>query len=169
MALRPWIGPYVHGSDLTSRLLSRYFCCTCKFVFNRNRGSGLRKTSGSLVHSIPKFSKVRPTEKLSEVQRVLQDRILSRQRMKQQQLHQNQKDLGSSTVNGNPSEMVASNLLQNLISMQSEKNISIRNGFVHEAKSSRESSVRKRVRKPGKRLCCHLKQKLSINFTACKY
>jgi len=120
-----------------------------------SRGSGLRKTSGSLVHSIPKFSKVRPTEKLSEVQRVLQDRILSRQRMKQQQLHQNQKDFGSSRVNSNPSEMVASNLLQNLISMQSEKNNSIRNGFVHEAKSSRESSVRRRVRKPAKEEICH--------------
>ena len=138
-------------SDLRS-VHCNYFCYTCKLVLNWNRGSGLRKTSGSLVHSIPKFSKVRPTEKLSEVQKVLQDRILSRQRMKQQQLHQNQKDIHPSIVNANTSEIVESNLLQNLIFKQSEKKTSMRNVSAHEAKSSRESSVRKRVRKPGKML-----------------
>ena len=85
---------------------------------------------------------MRPTEKLSEVQKVLQDRILSRQRMKQQ-LQQNQKDIHPSIVNANTSEMVESNLLQNMIFKQSEEKTSMRN-------VSTESSVRKRVRKPGK-------------------
>ena len=72
--------------------------------------------------------------------------------MKQQQLQQNQKDIHPSIVNANTSEIVESNLLQNLIFKQSEKKTSMRNVSAHEAKSSRESSVRKRVRKPGKML-----------------
>jgi len=46
------------------------------------KGGGGRKRSanGSLVHSIPKFSQVRPSEKLAEVQRVLQNRIIMKQK-----------------------------------------------------------------------------------------
>ena len=46
----------------------------------RSRGGG----GGSLVHSIPKFSQVRPNERLAEVQKVLQSRIISKQLQKQQ-------------------------------------------------------------------------------------
>jgi len=56
------------------------------------KGGGGRKRSanGSLVHSIPKFSEVRPNEKLAEVQKMLQNRIIMKQqRQKQLQKGQN--------------------------------------------------------------------------------
>ena len=113
----------------------------------------MRKTGGSLVHSIPKFSKVRPSEKLSEVQKVLQDRILSRQRMKHQRQHQKHDitDLSSKTVCVKSSDIVSSTLHQHQISRQSEEDNFISNISAHDTKCIREPSARKRVRKPGKR------------------
>ena len=46
--------------------------------------------SGSVVHSIPKFTQVRPNEKLAEAQRVLQSRIRAKQMQKQRQQQQQQ-------------------------------------------------------------------------------
>lgn len=63
----------------TSRLLMKNEC----------RGSGRKKSNGSLVHSIPKFTQVKPNERLSEVQKVLQNRIrLKQQRKKMEQEQQ---------------------------------------------------------------------------------
>eukprot|EP00096_Caligus_rogercresseyi_P013609 TRINITY_DN6238_c0_g1_i1.p1 TRINITY_DN6238_c0_g1~~TRINITY_DN6238_c0_g1_i1.p1 ORF type:complete len:279 (+),score=89.67 TRINITY_DN6238_c0_g1_i1:167-1003(+) len=65
----------------TSRLLMKSEC--------RSAGGRRKNGSSSLVHSIPKFSEVKGGQ-LSEVQKVLQSRLLSRQRLKQQQQLQQQ-------------------------------------------------------------------------------
>ncbi|TRY73919.1 hypothetical protein TCAL_09116 [Tigriopus californicus] len=67
----------------TSRLLMKNEC----------RGSGRKKSNGSLVHSIPKFTQVKPNERLSEVQKVLQNRIRLKQQRKR--LEQEQQEIQS--------------------------------------------------------------------------
>ncbi len=64
----------------TSRLLMKSDC------------KGRKRNSRSLVHSIPKFSQVRPNERLTEVQKVLQSRIISKQQRLMQQQQQQQHD-----------------------------------------------------------------------------
>ena len=68
------------ADEKTSRLLT-------KNEFKGGRGGRKRNGDGSLIHSIPKFSQVVPKSgQISNVQKVLQSRLLLRQRAKQQQL-----------------------------------------------------------------------------------
>ena len=70
----------------TSRLLMKSECSRggggsgSQGAQNRKRGGGSGGGGGggggSLVHSIPKFSQVRPNEKLTEVQKMLQNRYV---------------------------------------------------------------------------------------------
>ncbi|CAB4064892.1 unnamed protein product [Lepeophtheirus salmonis] len=109
--------------EKTSRLLMKSEC--------RSAG-GRRKNGSSLVHSIPKFSEVKKG-KLSEVQKVLQSRLLSKQRLKQQQqllrqqqqFQQQQREEEEEQFEQEPpsisnlsqknSSLDASNLLQNMM------------------------------------------------------
>ena len=94
---------------------------------------------------------MRPTEKLSEVQKMLQFRILSRQKMKEQKQHfqQNNKDILSGTNNNR--RIVATNLFHSPYTKQSgEKNLTRIKS--QEKKLSQNLSARKRIRKPGKKL-----------------
>ncbi|XP_040568859.1 uncharacterized protein [Lepeophtheirus salmonis] len=109
--------------EKTSRLLMKSEC--------RSAG-GRRKNGSSLVHSIPKFSEVKKG-KLSEVQKVLQSRLLSKQRLKQQQqllrkqqqFQQQQREeeeeqfeqepASISNLSQKNSSLDASNLLQNMM------------------------------------------------------
>ena len=56
-----------------------------------SRGSSGSNGGGNSIHSIPKFSQVQPrgqNGQITDVQRVLQSRLLSRQRARQQQSQQ---------------------------------------------------------------------------------
>ena len=135
--------------ESTSRLLMKSEC----------KGSGGRKrSSGSLVHSIPKFSQVKPNGRLTEVQRVLQSRIILKQQQKQREQqeqlqqemdrqHHHQIQLQKSSKNSQVQPQApllpmgkATNLLQNIISLH-ERRISPPKSFVSASSSSEPFSV----------------------------
>ena len=130
--------------------------------------SGKKRSSGSLIHSIPKFSQVRPNGKLTEVQKMLQSRILSRrerlQKMKlaeeQRQHQQPQPQLGQQHIalqTHEDSRLRASSLLQNIISLH-EQRISAGDEveITPSTSTSSTSGIKRRGRKPAKNEICHV-------------
>ena len=125
------------GSLSTSRLLTKDECNGGK------RGKGAHLTGS--VHSIPKFSQVRPNTRLTAVQKVLQSRIMSKI-AKKRQLEMQQEEAKrrkKEEENENEVDLRARNLLQNMILMKDNSNDGGN-------KSSNGNGMKRRGRKPAK-------------------
>lgn len=157
------------SEEKTSRLLMKTEC---------GRG-GRRRNTGSLIHSIPKFTQVKPRGgQISEVQKVLQSRLLSRQMQKQQQ---NQQPPSPKIQTPSPliysavkeDNLKASNILQSIISLhemkassssspssttlQTPKPLSVIASIGKDAQqTNNNSNGRRRGRKPDKSAICHV-------------
>ena len=75
----------------TSRLLMKSEC----------KGAGRKRSSGSLIHSIPKFSQVKPNGRLTEVQKVLQSRIIMKQQRQIQEKQRISEEVSNNRVDHN--------------------------------------------------------------------
>ena len=149
--LRPRPG-LVRDTNETSRLLTKDECNGGKRgkSGNVNGGSG----NGSQVHSIPKFSQVRPNTRLTAVQKVLQSRIMSKiakkrqlemqreaaERRKREQQRQEQRQ--------EEGDLRARNLLQNMILMKEDDDDG--------SGTNKSGNGKRRGRKPAKDEICRL-------------
>jgi len=136
----------------TSRLLTKNEC---------GRGGGRKRNSGSMIHSIPKFSQVAPKGgKISEVQKVLQSRLLSKQLSRQKQPCPVQSSLSSQSKV--PKQVIqkeypATFMLKSIhdkaskAQIQTPKPLPIINN----------NQTRKRNRKPDKSSICHVVPEVS--------
>ena len=134
------------GSLSTSRLLTKDECNGGK------RGKGAHLTGS--VHSIPKFSQVRPNTRLTAVQKVLQSRIMSKI-AKKRQLEMQQEEAKrrkKEQENENEVDLRARNLLQNMILMKDNSNDGGN-------KSSNGNGMKRRGRKPAKEEICRVMPK----------
>lgn len=129
----------IEEEETTSKLLMKTDC------------KGRKKNSGSLVHSIPKFSQVKPSGRLTEVQKVLQSRIISKQRQK---LIEEQRRLQEEQKNG----LQASSLLQNIVTLHQQSSKNSQTSPVNSiCYSNNNSNINKRRgRKPAKEEICHV-------------
>ena len=146
--------------ETTSRLLMKSEC---------KGGSGRRKNTGSLVHSIPKFSQVKPNERLTEVQKVLQSRILAKKHQQQMMQHQERTTqhhpvpFSSTTTSSKSSTacsngLQAANLLQNIITFheQNSSTTSVTTASSTSVRPNKPISQKRRGRKPAKEEICHV-------------
>lgn len=159
----------VDQDSKTSRLLTKSEC--------GRGGGGRKKTTGSLIHSIPKFTQVRTKNlwkvhhwrwslqvapkdgQISEVQKVLQSRLLSKQLSRQScstttplvERKDHHKSKAEATAKA---EFPASSMLQSIVSLH--ERVSQGKIFTPKPLPIINSSSRKRVRKPDKSSICHV-------------
>ena len=126
----------------TSRLLTKSECKGSRGGRKKNADS-----PGSLIHSIPKFSQVMPKDgKISEVQKVLQSRLLSKQKLRSEQ---NQERIEQKR----PSSLQA--LIQNLHHQKMSTAGSITSSS-STGSTNQLDAMRKKSRKPSKQAICHV-------------
>lgn len=119
----------------TSRLLTKSECKGGRGGRRKNPDGSGGSGGGSLIHSIPKFSQVMPKGgKISEVQKVLQSRLLMRQKAKDQL-----------TKEDGPSSSSLTNLIQNLHEQRSSARSSSEAPPVSQGS---DSANRRKSRKP---------------------